>query len=71
MSETVLFENSSESYLLNACMDPRAIKCKELPINLGVLMDFDLSIRSHVKAITKSAFFHLKRKSQQNKIFSD
>ncbi len=28
--------------------------------NLGVILDTDLSFSSHVKAVTKSAYYHLK-----------
>lgn len=41
--------------------DSRAIKTKTQVRNLAVLIDSGLSFCSHSKAITKSAFYHLKK----------
>ena len=35
-------------------------KVEDIETNLGALIDFDLSFNNHVKAVTKSAVYHLK-----------
>ncbi len=42
-------------------LDSRAVKSKIQVRNPGVLIDSHLSFSSHIKAITKSAFYHLKQ----------
>lgn len=56
----ILFGNSNKRHRLAAYLDSRALKSKELASNLGVLMGSNHSFSSHVKAVTKSAFNHLK-----------
>ena len=38
--------------------------------NLGVVMDLDLSFKSHIKTVTKSAYYHLKNISRTKRIMS-
>uniref|UniRef100_A0A3B1JQH4 Reverse transcriptase domain-containing protein n=1 Tax=Astyanax mexicanus TaxID=7994 RepID=A0A3B1JQH4_ASTMX len=59
-TEIILFGNSNERHRLAAYLDSKSLKSKELVRNLGVQMDSDLTFNSHVKAVTKSAFYHLK-----------
>uniref|UniRef100_A0A3B1IP97 Reverse transcriptase domain-containing protein n=1 Tax=Astyanax mexicanus TaxID=7994 RepID=A0A3B1IP97_ASTMX len=59
-TEIILLGNSNERHRLSAYLDSKSLKSKELVCNLGVQMDSDLTFNSHVKAVTKSAFYHLK-----------
>ncbi len=45
---------------MNACLDYRGQTNKNQVKNLGVILESDLSFSSHVKAVTKSAYCHLK-----------
>ncbi len=45
---------------MNAYLDSRGQTTKNQVKNLGVILETDLSFSSHVKAITKSAYYHLK-----------
>ncbi len=45
---------------VNAYLDSRGQTTKNQVKNLGVILETDLSFSSHVKAVTKSAYYHLK-----------
>ncbi len=45
---------------MNAYLDSRGQTTKNQVRNLGVILETDLSFSSHVKAVTKSAYYHLK-----------
>ncbi len=45
---------------MNAYLDSRGQTIKNQVKNLGVILETDLSFSSHVKAVTKSAYYHLK-----------
>ncbi len=45
---------------MNAYLDSRGQTTKHQVRNLGVILETDLSFSSHVKAVTKSAYYHLK-----------
>ncbi len=45
---------------MNAYLDSRGQTTKNQVRNLGVILVTDLSFSSHVKAVTKSAYYHLK-----------
>ncbi len=45
---------------VNAYLDSRGQTTKNQVRNLGVILETDLSFSSHVKAVTKSAYYHLK-----------
>ncbi len=45
---------------MNAYLDSRGQTTKNQVKNLGVILDTDLCFSSHVKAVTKSAYYHLK-----------
>ncbi len=46
--------------MVNAYLDSRGQTTKNQVKNLGVILETDLSFSSHVKAVTKSAYYHLK-----------
>ncbi len=45
---------------VNAYLDSRGQTTKNQVKNLGVILETDLSFSSHFKAVTKSAYYHLK-----------
>jgi len=49
---------------MNAYLDTRGLTTKNQVRNLGVSLESDLSFNSHVKTITKSAYYHLKNISR-------
>ncbi len=52
--------NKDEVLKVNTCLDSRGQTTKNQVTNLGVILETDLSFSSHVKAVTKSAYYHLK-----------
>ncbi len=46
---------------MNAYLDSRGQTTTNQVKNLGVILETDLSFSSHVKAVTKSAYYHLKK----------
>ncbi len=60
-TEVIAFGNKDEFIKVNAYLDSRGQTTKNLINNLGVILDTDLSFSSHVKAVTKSAYYHLKK----------
>ena len=56
----ILFGSKDENFMVAAPLNDKALKIKEWVKNFGVLIDSDISFNSHVKAITKSAFYHIK-----------
>ncbi len=59
-TEVIAFGNKDEVLKVNAYLDSRGQTTKNQVINLGVILETDLSFSSHVKAVTKSAYYHLK-----------
>ncbi len=59
-TEVIAFGNKDEVLKVNAYLDSRGQTTKNQVRNLGVILETDLSFSSHVKAITKSAYYHLK-----------
>ncbi len=59
-SEVIAFGNKDEVLKVNAYLDSRGQTTKNQVRNLGVILETDLSFSSHVKAVTKSAYYHLK-----------
>ncbi len=59
-TEVIAFGNKDEVLKVNACLDSRGQTTKNQVRNLGVILETDLSFSSHVKAVTKSAYYHLK-----------
>uniref|UniRef100_A0A672L323 Reverse transcriptase domain-containing protein n=1 Tax=Sinocyclocheilus grahami TaxID=75366 RepID=A0A672L323_SINGR len=59
-TEVIAFGNKDEVLKVNAYLDSRGLTTKNQVRNLGVILETDLSFSSHVKAVTKSAYYHLK-----------
>ncbi len=59
-TEGIAFGNKDEFLKVNAYLDSRGQTTKNQVRNLGVILETDLSFSSHVKAVTKSAYYHLK-----------
>ncbi len=61
-TEVIAFGNKDEVLKVNAYLDSRGQSqtTKNQVRNLGVILETDLSFSSHVKAVTKSAYYHLK-----------
>ncbi|MGL5101460.1 MAG: hypothetical protein ACRC6N_02725, partial [Plesiomonas sp.] len=50
--------NKDETNKVNAYLDLRGLKTQSKVKNLGVILESDLSFSSHIKAISKSAYYH-------------
>ncbi len=59
-TEVIAFGNKDEVLKVNAYLDSSGQTTKNLVKNLGVILETDLSFSSHVKAVTKPAYYHLK-----------
>ncbi len=59
-TEIIAFGNKDEVLKVNAYLDSRGQTTKNQVKNLGVILETDLSFSSHDKAVTKSAYYHLK-----------
>ncbi len=59
-TEVIAFGNKDEVLKVNAYLDSRGQTTKNQVRNLGVILETDLSFSSLVKAVTKSAYYHLK-----------
>ncbi len=59
-TEVIAFGNKDEVLKVNAYLVSRDQTTKNQVRNLGVILETDLSFNSHVKAVTKSAYYHLK-----------
>ncbi len=55
---------------MNAYLDSRCQTTKNLRKNCGVILEIDLSFSSHVKAVTKSAYYHLKNIARSRSLIS-
>ncbi len=59
-TEVIAFGNRDEVLKVNAYFDSRGQTTKNQVKNLGVILETELSFSSHIKAVTKSAYYHLK-----------
>jgi len=59
-TEVIAFGNKDEVLKVNMYLHSRGQTTKNQVRNLGVILESDLSFSSHVKTITKSAYYHLK-----------
>ncbi len=59
-AKVIAFGNKDEVLKVNEYLDFRGQTTKNQVKNLGVILETDLSFSSHVKAVTKSAYYHLK-----------
>ena len=67
-TEVIIFGNKEHRLKTAALLGTKGFKLPDIVKNLGVTIDSDLSFSSHMKAITKSAFYHLKKKSKDKKL---
>ncbi len=65
-TEVIGFGNKDEVLKVNAYLDSRSQTTK----NIGVVMETDVSFSSQVKAVTKSAYYHLKTLQELDALFS-
>ncbi len=68
--KVIAFGNKDEVLKVNAYLDSRGQTTENQVKNLGVILETDLSFSSHVKAVTKSAYNHLKNIARIRCIFS-
>ncbi len=59
-TKVIAFGNQDEVLKVNVYLDSRRETTKDQVKNLGVILETDLRFSSHVKAVTKSAYHHLK-----------
>ncbi|XP_073804016.1 uncharacterized protein isoform X1 [Danio rerio] len=59
-TEIIVFGNKDEVLKVNAYLGTKGQTTKNKVKNLGVTLESDLSFNSHVKAVSKSAYYHLK-----------
>ncbi len=59
-TEVIAFGNKDEVLKVNAYLDSRGQTTKNQVKNLEVILETDLSFSSHIKAVIKSAYYHLK-----------
>ncbi len=69
-TEVIAFGNKYEVLKVKAYLNSRTGQTTKNQVkNLGVILDTDLSFSSHVKAVTKSAYYHLKRLQKLDVLF--
>ncbi len=59
-TEVIALGNKDEVLKVDAYLDSKGQTTKNQLKNLGLILETDLSFSSHVKAVTKSAYFHFK-----------
>ncbi|XP_068571421.1 uncharacterized protein [Cebidichthys violaceus] len=63
-TEVIVFGTKDERLKVSAQLQSLMLKTTNKARNLGVFMDSDLNLNSHIKTITKSAYYHLKNISR-------
>ena len=63
-TEVMVFGAKAERIKVSAELQSAMFKTTDKVRNLGVVMDSDLSFNSHIKTVTKSAYYHLKNISR-------
>ncbi|CAJ1082756.1 hypothetical protein KUCAC02_009465 [Xyrichtys novacula] len=63
-TEVIVFGAEDEQLKVCAQLQSIMLKSTNQARNLGVVMDSDLNLNSHIKTITKSAYYHLKNISR-------
>ncbi|KAL2088527.1 hypothetical protein ACEWY4_015426 [Coilia grayii] len=59
-TEVIVFGKKEDRRRITTALETKGLKAKDTVKNLGVFIDSELTFNSHMKAITKSAFYHLK-----------
>lgn len=59
-TEIILFGNKEKRTTIAEYLETRALKTTNQVCNLGVVIDSDLTFNSHIKSVTKTAFYRLK-----------
>src|SRR4029434_2358198 len=59
-TEVIIFGKKEERCRTATLLNKKGLKAQDTVRNLGVFIDSDLNFNSHMKAITKSGFYHLK-----------
>ena len=59
-TEIVVFGPKEQRSKVTAHLESMTLKPTNQARNLGVVLDSDLNFNSHIKTITKSAYYHLK-----------
>ena len=63
-TEVIVFGAKEERLKVSTQLQSIMLKTTNQARNLGVVMDSDLNFNSHIKTITKSAYYHLKNISR-------
>ena len=63
-TEVILFGNKKDRLELTSLLSNKGLQVKTTVKNLGVQIDSDLTFNSHIKSVSKSAFYHLKNISK-------
>jgi hypothetical protein len=63
-TEAILFGNKKDRLELTSLLSNKGLQVKTTVKNLGVQIDSDLTFNSHIKSVSKSAFYHLKNISK-------
>ena len=58
-TEEMVFGAKAERIKVSAELQSAMFKTTDKARNLGLVMDSDLSFNSHIKTVTKSAYYHL------------
>ena len=69
-TEVMVFGVKAEHITVSAELQSAMFKTTDKARNLGVVMDSDLSFNSHIKTMTKSAYYHLKNISRIKRLMS-
>ena len=59
-TEIIVFGSKTERLKVTQHLHSLSLKTSIEARNLGVIMDSDLHFDSHIKSVTKSAYYHLK-----------
>jgi len=65
-TEVIIFGKKGQRLKIATLLGMKGFEVVETVKNLGVNIDSDLSFNSHMKAVTKSAFYHLKNIAKKN-----
>lgn len=63
-TEVIVFGNQEKRVTVSKHLESLSVETKDQVRNLGVLIDSDLTFNSHIKSVTKTAFYQLKNISR-------